>query len=100
MCVIPRDAVKGVEVVGGGAMAQAALRRVGGVDRPGSAARLRRYTQAAVQSSGAFLKTISSPGPSVSTATPATPRSPLTMDGMRGRDASLSAARRGVAARS
>lgn len=83
--VIPRDAVKGVEVVGGGAMAQDALRRVGGSDprsarsadvfarerlafRPFSAASPDapfgrgafppRADPAAEQSSGAFLNTI------------------------------------------
>ena len=77
MCVIPRDAVKGVEVVGGGAMALDALRQAGGSDRRGSMDVSREPTAsagasetnapfgraffslnpAAVQSSGAFLET-------------------------------------------
>lgn len=84
MCVIPRDAVKGVEVVGGGAMALDALRQAGGSDRRGSLDVSREPTAkksagasetnapfgraffsfssnrpnpAAVQSSGAFLET-------------------------------------------
>ena len=64
--------MKGVEVVGGGAMAQDALRRVGGSDprsadgfarerlafRPFSAATDAPFDPAAEQSSGAFLNTI------------------------------------------
>lgn len=84
VCVIPRDAVKGVEVVGGGAMALDALRQAGGSDRRGSLDVSREPTAkksaganetnapfgraffsfssnrpnpAAVQSSGAFLET-------------------------------------------
>jgi hypothetical protein len=77
VCVIPRDAVKGVEVVGGGAMALDALRQAGGSDRRGSMDVSREPTAsagasetnapfgraffslnpAAVQSSGAFLET-------------------------------------------